>query len=172
MSQSIYEVAVPTLLKAFDNLAVVLDKGRAHAEQEKIEPSVLLNMRLYPNMFPLTRQVQIASDTAKGAVARLAGVEPPKFEDNEANFADLKARLEKTQAFMRGFKAAQLEGSESRQVVLKFPSRTLTFKNGWDYLLNFVFPNVYFHTTTTYDILRHGGVPVGKGDFLGAVGNS
>ena len=172
MSQSIYEVAVPTLLKAFDNLAVVLDKGRAHAEQEKIEPSVLLNMRLYPNMFPLTRQVQIASDTAKGAVARLAGVEPPKFEDNEANFADLKARVEKTQAFMRDFKAAQLEGSESRPIVLKFPSRTLTFKNGWDYLLNFVFPNVYFHTTTTYDILRHGGVPVGKGDFLGAVGNS
>ena len=172
MSQSIYEVAVPTLLKAFDNLAVVLEKGRAHAEQEKIEPSVLLNMRLYPNMFPLTRQVQIASDTAKGAVARLAAIEPPKFEDNEANFADLKARVEKTQAFMRGFKAAQLEGSESRQVVLKFPSSTLTFKNGWDYLLNFVFPNVYFHTTTTYDILRHGGVPVGKGDFLGAVGNS
>ncbi len=172
MSQSIYEVAIPTLLKAFDNLAVVLDKGRAHAEQEKIEPSVLLNMRLYPNMFPLTRQVQIASDTAKGAVARLAGVEPPKFEDNESSFADLKARVEKTQAFVRSFKAAQLEGSESRPVIIKFPSRTLTFKNGWDYLLTFVLPNVFFHSTTTYDILRHAGVPVGKGDFLGAVGNS
>jgi uncharacterized protein len=172
MSQSIYEVTVPTLLKAFDNLAVVLDKGHAHAEQEKIEPAVLLNMRLYPNMFPLTRQVQIASDTAKGAVARLAGVEPPKFEDNESSFAELKARVEKTQAFVRGFKAAQLESAESRAVIIKFPSRTLTFKNGWDYVLTFVFPNVFFHSATAYDILRHCGVPVGKGDFLGAVGNS
>ncbi len=159
-------------MKAFDNLAVVLEKGRAHAEQEKIEPSVLLNMRLYPNMFPLTRQVQIASDTAKGAVARLAGVEPPKFEDNESSFAEIKARVEKTQAFVRGFKAAQLEASESRPVVLKFPSRTLTFKDGWDYLLTFVLPNVFFHSATAYDILRHAGVPVGKGDFLGSVGNS
>src|SRR5579862_2824044 len=133
MSQSIYEVTVPTLLKAFDNLAVVLDKGRAHAEQEKIEPAVLLNMRLYPNMFTLTRQVQIASDTAKGAVARLAGVEPPKFDDNEASFAELLTRIERTQTFMRSFKAAQLEASETRAVVLKFPSRTLNFKNGWDY---------------------------------------
>lgn len=172
MSQSIYEVTVPTLLRAFDNLAVILDKGRAHAEQEKIEPSVLLNMRLYPNMFPLTRQVQIASDTAKGALARLAAVEPPKFEDNETSFAELLARVEKTQAFVRGFKAVQLEPSETRPVVLKFPSRSLNFKNGWDYLLTFVFPNVYFHITTAYDILRHGGVPVGKGDYLGAVGNS
>jgi uncharacterized protein len=131
-----------------------------------------LNMRLYPNMFPLTRQVQITSDTAKGAVARLAGVEPPKFEDNEASFAELKARIEKTQAFVRGFKPAQLEASESRPVVIKFPNRTLTFKNGWDYLLTFVFPNVFFHSTATYAILRHGGVPVGKGDFLGSVGNS
>jgi uncharacterized protein len=172
VSQSIYEVTVPTLLRAFDNLAVILDKGRAHAEQEKIEPSVLLNMRLFPNMFPLTRQVQIASDTAKGALARLAAVEPPKFEDNETSFAELLTRVEKTQTFVRSFKAAQLEASETRPVVLKFPSRTLNFKNGWDYLLTFVFPNVYFHTATAYDILRHGGVPVGKGDFLGAVGNS
>jgi hypothetical protein len=170
MSQSIYEATVPTLLKALDNLAVVLDKGRAHAEQEKIEPAVLLNMRLYPNMFALTRQVQIASDTAKGAVARLAGVEPPKFEDNESSFAELKARIEKTQAFVRGFKPAQLEGSESRAVVLKFPNLTLTFKNGWDYLLTFVLPNVFFHSTTAYDILRHSGVPVGKADFLGSIG--
>src|SRR5579862_8521883 len=160
MSQSIYEVAVPTLLKAFDNLAVVLDKGRAHAEQEKIEPAVLLNMRLYPNMFPLTRQVQIASDTAKGAVARLAAVEPPKFEDTESSFAELLARVEKTQSYVRSFKAAQLEPAETRPVVLKFPNSTLSFKNGWDYLLNFVFPNLYFHSTTTYDILRHCGVPV------------
>jgi len=172
MSQSIYEVTVPTLLKAFDNLAVVLDKGRAHAEQEKIEPAVLLNMRLYPNMFTLTRQVQIASDTAKGALARLAVVEPPKFEDNEASFAELLVRVEKTQTFVRTFKAAQIEPSEGRPVVIKFPSRTLNFKNGWDYVLTFVFPNLYFHCTTAYDILRHCGVPVGKGDFLGAVGNS
>lgn len=172
MSQSIYEVTVPTLLRAFDNLAVVLDKGRAHAEQEKIEPSVLLNMRLYPSMFPLTRQVQIASDTAKGGMARLAGVEAPKFEDNEASFGELAARIEKTQAFVRSFKPAQLEASESRAVVIKFPNRTLNFKNGWDYLLTFVLPNVYFHSTTTYAILRHCGVPVGKADFLGAIGNN
>jgi hypothetical protein len=122
-------------------------------------------------MFPLTRQVQIASDTAKGGVARLAAVEPPKFDDNESSFVELQARVEKTQAFMRGFKAAQLEPSENRPVVLKFPSRTLNFKNGWDYLLSFVFPNVYFHSAATYAILRHGGVPVGKADFLGSIGN-
>lgn len=170
MSQSIYEVTVPTLVRSLDNLAVVLDKGRAHAEQEKIEPAVLLNMRLYPNMFTLTRQVQIASDTAKGCLARLAATEPPKFEDNEASFAELAARIEKTRAFIRGFQPRQLEASESRAIVLKFPSRSLNFKNGWDYLLTFVLPNVYFHCTTAYDILRHAGVPVGKADFLGAVG--
>jgi uncharacterized protein len=171
MSQSIYEVSVPPMLRALRNLAVVLEKGRAHAEQEKIDPAVLLNMRLYPNMFPLTRQVQIVSDTAKGCVARLAGVEPPKFEDNEASFAELQARIEKTEAYLTGIRAQQLEGSEARPVVLKFPSRSLTFKNGWDYLLSFALPNVYFHCTTAYAILRHGGVPVGKGDYLGAVGN-
>ena len=172
MSQSIYEVCVPTLLRALGNLAVVLDKGRAHAEQEKIDPTVLLNMRLYPNMFPLTRQVQIVSDTAKGCIGRLADVEIPKFEDNESSFADLSARIEKTAAFVRGFKPQQLEASESRAVVLKFPNRSVNFKNGWDYLLTFALPNLYFHCTTAYAILRHGGVPVGKMDFLGAVGNS
>jgi hypothetical protein len=171
MSQSIYEASVPTLLRALGNLAVVLEKGRAHAEAEKIEPAVLLNMRLYPNMFTLTRQVQIASDTAKGCVARLADVEIPKFEDNEASFAELAARIEKTSAFVRGFQPKQLNEADTRPVVIKFPNRSLTFKNGWDYLLTFVLPNVYFHSTTAYAILRHCGVAVGKSDFLGAVGD-
>ncbi len=170
MSQSIYEVSVPTLQRALRNLSVILEKGRAHAEHEKIEPAVLLNMRLYPNMFPLTRQVQIMSDTAKGCVARLAGVDAPKFEDNEASFADLQARIEKTEAYVRSFRPQQFESSEVQPVVIKFPSRTLTFKNGWDYLLTFVLPNVYFHCTATYALLRHAGVPVGKSDFLGAIG--
>lgn len=170
MSQSIYEASIPTLLLALDNLAVVLAKGRAHAEQEKIEPAVLLNMRLFPNMFPLTRQVQICSDISKGCAARLAGVEPPKYEDNEASFAELAARIEKTQGFLRGFQPKQFEASDSRPVVIKLPNRALNFKSGWDYLLTFVLPNVYFHSTATYSILRHAGVPVGKADFLGPIG--
>lgn len=170
MSQSIYDVTVPTLLRAINNLAAVLDKGRSHAESEKIDPSALLTMRLYPDMFPLTRQVQIASDNAKGCVARLAQVEPPKYEDNESSFAELRARLEKTAAYLESIQPRQLEGADERPVVLKFPQRSLNFRNGWDYLLTFALPNVYFHCTTAYDLLRHAGVKVGKGDFLGAVG--
>src|SRR5262249_45483409 len=122
-------------------------------------------------MFTLTRQVQIASDTAKGCVARLADVEIPKFEDNETSFAELAARIEKTSAFVRSFQPKQLNEADTRPVVIKFPNRSLNFKSGWDYLLTFALPNVYFHCTTAYAILRHGGVPIGKMDFLGTVGN-
>jgi uncharacterized protein len=170
MSQSIYDVTVPTFIRALNCLAAVLDKGRAHAESEKIDPAVLLTMRLYPDMFPLTRQVQIASDNAKGCVARLAQQEPPKYEDGEASFADLRVRLENTVGYLKSVSPRSLEGAGERPVVLKFPHRTLNFASGWEYLLAFALPNVYFHCTTAYDILRHSGVRVGKGDFLGAVG--
>jgi hypothetical protein len=170
MSLSIHEASVPVLARALSNLAGVVDKGRLYAESEKIEPAVLLGMRLYPNMFAFTRQVQVVSDTAKGCMARLASVEPPKFADTETSFAELKERLEKTLAFVNGFKPQQLEGADSRPVVLKFPTNTLNFKNGWDYLLTFVLPNIYFHSATAYDILRHGGVKLAKSDFLGSIG--
>ncbi|HEX4023285.1 MAG TPA: DUF1993 domain-containing protein [Steroidobacteraceae bacterium] len=169
MSLSIYDVCIPTFTRALGNLAAVLEKGRAHAEAEKIEPSALLGMRLYPDMLPLTYQVRIASDNAKGCVARLAQIEPPKFADDESSFAELHQRLEKTIDFVKGIQPRQLEGSESRPIELKFPQRTLSFKTGLDYFTSFALPNVYFHCTTAYDILRHGGVKIGKSDFIGPV---
>jgi hypothetical protein len=171
MSLSIHDASVPVLVRALTNLGAVLEKGRLHAESEKIDPAILLGMRLYPNMFSLTRQVQVVSDGAKGCMARLAAVEAPKFEDTESSFEQLKQRVDKTLAFVKGFEARQLEGADSRPVVVKFPNGALNFKNGWDYLLTFVLPNVYFHSSTAYDILRHAGVKLGKGDFLGQVGS-
>jgi uncharacterized protein len=170
MNQPIYDVTVPTLIRALNNLAGFLDKARSHAESEKIDPSALLTMRLYPDMFPLTKQVQIATDNAKGCVARLAQQEAPKFEDNESSFPELRARLEKTVGYIKSVDPRAFDGAGDRPVVLKFPHRTLNFHSGWEYLLAFALPNVYFHCTTAYDILRHGGVKIGKGDFLGAVG--
>jgi hypothetical protein len=172
MSLSIHDASVPVLARVLTNLGAVLEKGRLHAESEKLDPAILLGMRLYPNMFALTRQVQVVSDAAKGGMARLAAVEPPKFEDTEASFEELKQRIDKTLAFVKGFEARQLEGAESRAVVVKFPNGGVTFKNGWDYLLTFVLPNVFFHSATAYDILRHAGVKLGKSDFLGHIGNS
>ena len=168
MSQSFYDASIPTLLQALANLSVVLDKGAAHAEAEKIDAAVFLSARLYPDMFPLTKQVQIASDQAKGGAARLAGVEPPKFADMENSFPELKARVERTTAFLHSIERGQLEGAGERAVVIKQPQRTLSFPNGWVYLLQYVLPNVFFHSATTYDILRHSGVKLGKRDFLGA----
>jgi uncharacterized protein len=170
MNQPIYDVTVPTLIRALNNLAGVLDKARTHAENDKIEPAALLTMRLYPDMFPLTRQVQIASDTAKGGVARLVQQEAPKYEDNESSFPELRARLEKTVGYLKSIEPRAFEGAGERPVVLKFPQRSLNFSSGWDYLLGFVLPNVFFHSATTYDILRHGGVKIGKSDFLGPIG--
>jgi hypothetical protein len=172
MSLSIHEATVPVLARVLTNVAGIVDKGRLYAESEKIEPAVLLGMRLYPNMFAFTRQVQVVSDTAKGCMARLAAVEPPKYDDTESSFAELKERVQKTLAFVNGFQPQQLEGAGSRPVVLKFPTNTLTFKNGFDYLFSFVLPNVYFHSATAYDILRHAGVKLAKSDFLGSIGNN
>lgn len=171
MSLSIHDASVPVLARALTNLSGVLEKGRLHAESEKVDPAILLGMRLAPNMFSLTRQVQVVSDGAKGCMARLATVEAPKYEDTESSFEQLKQRIDKTLAFVKGFDAQKLEGADSRAVVLKFPNGAVTFKNGWDYLLTFVLPNLYFHSTTAYDILRHAGVKLAKSDYLGNIGS-
>jgi hypothetical protein len=158
------------LARALGNLVGIVDKGSLYAESEKIDPSILLGMRLYPNMFAFARQIQVATDTAKGCMARLAVVEAPKFPDTEASFAELKQRLEKTLTYVKGFQASQLEGADSRPVVLKFPTNTLNFSSGFDYLFSFVLPNVHFHSSMAYGILRHAGVKLAKSDFLGNIG--
>jgi len=166
MSISMYQVSVPVLVRALTNLRSVLQKGEAHAEAKKFKPEVLLNDRLAPDMLPLTRQVQIVTDQAKGSSARLAGAEVPKYEDTEATFAELYARIDKTLAFIKGFKPEQIDGSEARDITLPSQRGPLEFK-GQAYLLYFVLPNVYFHCTTAYAILRHNGVELGKMDFIG-----
>ena len=166
MSISMYQTSVPVFIRALSNLRNVLAKGEAFAEAKKIKPEVLLNDRLCVDMFPLTRQVQIASDMAKGCAARLAGVDVPKYDDNEASFADLHARIEKTVAFLKTFKPEQIDGSEGRDITLPSPRGNMEFK-GQEYLLGFVTPNLYFHCTTAYAILRHNGVELGKMDFIG-----
>lgn len=166
MPFSMYQVSVPLFARGLNNLAGILRRGEAHAEAKNIEPSVLLAARLYPDMFPLSRQVQVASDTARGCVARLAGMEPPAYDNNEKIFGELLARIEKTLAYINGFKAAQIDGSEERSVTHKMRSGDRTF-TGQDYLLGFAQPNFYFHVTTAYDILRHCGVELGKRDYLG-----
>ncbi len=170
MSFSMSKASLPALEIGLNALSGVLDKAQAFATAKKVDPSVLLATRLCPDMFALTRQVQIVSDTAKGAAARLAGVEAPKFEDTEASFAELKTRLDKTAGFLKGIDQGRFQGADTRPIELKFPSVTLNFPNGWNYLMAFALPNLYFHSATTYDILRHNGVKLGKPDFLGAVG--
>jgi len=166
MNISMYQASVPVFIRVLENLAAILEKTAAHAEARKIDPAVLLASRLYPDMFPLVKQVQIAADAAKGGAARLAQVEPPAYEDNEATLADLVARLRKTVAWLRTLEAGQIDGSEDRTVTWKTRTATKTMQ-GMPYLLNHVLPNLYFHIATTYAILRHNGVEIGKGDFLG-----
>jgi hypothetical protein len=161
-----YSASIPVLVRMLGNLSAILDKAAAHAEAKKIDPQVFLSARLAPDMFALTRQVQIAGDMAKGCAARLAGLEVPSYEDSETSFPELKERIAKTVAFMQSIRPEQLDGSDERTIVLKMRSGELTF-NGHDYLLGFVLPNFYFHVTTAYDILRHNGVEIGKMDFLG-----
>jgi hypothetical protein len=148
------------------NLDNVLKKAEADCEARKIDPGVLANARLAPDMFPLVRQVQILTDQAKGGASRLAGLEPPKWPDEEKTFADLHARLAKAIAYLKTFKPAQFDGADTRQIELKFPNASFSFV-GKDYLLTNLLPNFYFHYTTAYAILRHNGVQVGKGDYLG-----
>jgi hypothetical protein len=167
MQISMYEALVPTADRMLRNLSAILDKGAAFAEAKKVDPAVLLNGRLAPDMFALTRQVQIACDMVKGAAARLSGNEIPKYDDNEASFDDLKARIAKTLAFVNSIDAARFANSEDRDILLQMRTGELRFK-GLSYLRDFVLPNMYFHITTTYAILRHNGVELGKPDFIGA----
>ena len=166
MTISMYQASAPLFERMLGNLVVILEQGATHAAARKIEPSVFVNARLSPDMFTLAKQVQIAADMAKGCMARLAGQEPPKYEDNEATIPELVARINKTVAFIKTFTPAQIDGSEEKQIVIQMRSGPLEFK-GLPYLLHFVYPNFYFHVTTAYDILRHNGVEVGKMDFLG-----
>ena len=168
MSLSMYQASVPVLLRNLKNLSAVLAKGAANAEARKIDPSVFVNARLAPDMHPLSRQIQIATDSAKGAGARLAGIEVPSFEDNETTFADLQARLAKTIAFLETLKPAQIDDSEEKTITLKLGGREVSF-SGQNYLLNFALPNFWFHYTTAYAILRHNGVDIGKMDFMGGI---
>ena len=166
MQISMYQASVPCFVNVLTNLKAVLKKGEAHATAKKIDPSVFINARLYPDMFTLARQVQIASDQAKGCVSRLAGVEPPKYEDNEQSFAELYARIDKTIAHLQSFKPAQIDGSETRKIELKQRDTVRHFM-GLGYLLDYAYLHFFFHATTAYDILRHNGVEIGKGDFMG-----
>ena len=168
MQISMYRASVPVFARNLRNLIAILRKAEADAAERKIDPFVLLNYRLAPDMFPLTRQVQIATDMAKGCVSRLAGVEIPTYEDKEASFGELIARIEKCIAYLEGFKPGQIDGTEEKTVVLKRPSGDITLQ-GLPYLLDYVQPNVYFHCTTAYAILRHCGVAIGKKDFIGAI---
>ncbi len=166
MTLSMYQAAMPTFLQMLGSLSGVLTKADSFAAERKIEPAVLLGYRLAPDMWPLTRQVQAAGDFAKNTAARLAGQEPPKWEDNETSFPELQARIARTVAFVNGFTAAQIDGSETRAISIPLGGKPATF-TGQDYLLRFALPNFYFHCATAYDLLRHAGMPLGKRDFLG-----
>jgi uncharacterized protein len=163
---SIYDQMVPPFTQMLESLDKVLTKAEADATARKIDPQVFINGRLAPDMLPLKVQIQIMTDQCKGGASRLAGLEPPKWADDEASFADLHARVAKTIAHLKSFKPAQFDGAETRAIELKFPNATFNF-TGKDYLLKFVTPNFYFHYTTAYAILRHNGVQIGKADFIG-----
>jgi hypothetical protein len=168
MKLSMYEASIPLFLHTLENLKSILQKGAAHAEAKKFDASNLVNARLAPDMLNLARQVQIASDAAKGAAARLSGLEAPKFEDTETTFPELVARVDKTIDYLRGFNAAQFEGSEERTINITIPRGTLSFP-GVQFLRHWALPNFFFHVTTAYNLLRHNGVEIGKADFLGKV---
>jgi hypothetical protein len=166
MSLSIYQATIPALLHTLGALSKILDKTAAFCETRKIDPSVLVNYRLAPDMFPLSRQIQIMTDQAKGAAGRLTGSENPSFPDTETSLADLKARITKTIDYVQSFSPEAFDGAEDRAINFKAGSLDLSF-SGRDYAFKWVYPNFYFHATTTYNILRHCGVEVGKRDFLG-----
>ena len=161
-----YQASAPRFVNILKNLSAILDKAQAHAEAKKIDPTVFTSARLYPDMLAMARQVQIATDTAKSAMARLAGAEIPKYEDTEQTFAELKARIAKTIEFINTFKPAQIEGTDEKEVVIKLGGND-TKLTGMQYLLGHAHPNFYFHVTTAYDILRHNGLEIGKSDFIG-----
>ena len=166
MSMTMHDQLVGVFSEMLANLDKVLTKAETDCETRKIDPEVYLHGRLAPDMLPLVRQVQIMSDQAKNGASRLAGLEPPKWADDEKTFADLHARVHKTIAHLKAFQPGQFDGAETRAIELKFPNATVNFV-GEDYFLKFVVPNFYFHYTTAYAILRHNGVQIGKRDFLG-----
>ena len=166
MKISMHQASAPRFANTLRNLSSILEKAQAHAEAKKLDPTTLPASRLIADMFPLSRQVQIACDTAKGAVARLAGVEIPKHEDTEQTFPELKARIAKTLDFIESVPADKVDGSEERDVVLKMRGQDVKY-NGLQYLLGHALPNFYFHVVTAYDILRSNGVELGKRDYIG-----
>ena len=168
MKISMHAMSVDVFTHALGNLSAFLEKGQAHATQRKFEPAVLLASRLAPDMLPLTRQVQIACDVAKNGVARLAGQEPPRFPDTEASFEELHARIARTLDYLKGVPASALEGAETRDIKVPTRDGTLEFK-GLEFLQHWAIPNVFFHVTTAYAILRHNGVELGKMDYIGSI---
>jgi hypothetical protein len=166
MTISMYQASVPRFVNILGNLSGILDKAQAHVDARKLDPASLTAYRLFPDMLPMAKQVQIACDTAKGAVARLAGVEIPVYEDNEKTLAELKARIAKTVAFIQTLTPAQIDGTEDKAIVIKRGDKETHYK-GMQFLLGHALPNFYFHVTTAYNILRHNGVEIGKRDYLG-----
>jgi len=167
MSNDLYQASVPQFLRMLGNLKTILEKAAAHAAAKKIDESALLDARLFPDMFPLTRQVQIASDFTRGTAARLSGSEPPAVEDNEKSFAELIASVDAAAASVRRIPAAKFEGAQDRKIMRKVRGVERTF-SGTDYLYMYSLPNFYFHVAIAHGILRHNGVEIGKRDFLGA----
>ena len=168
MTISMYQASVPVFVKGLTNLKAILEKAAAHAQAHKIDETVFVTARLYPNMLPLAKQIQIASDFARGTTARLAGAETPSWEDNEKTLADLIARVDKTLDYVKPFTAAQIDGSEGKAITRTVRGQPKTF-TGINYLLQYALPNFYFHSATAYAILRHNGVELGKADFLGSL---
>jgi uncharacterized protein len=168
MTISMFQASVPAFVRGLTNLRAILEKAAAHAQAHKIDDTVFVTARLYPNMLPLSKQIQIASDFARGTAARLAGVEPPSMEDNEKTLADLIARVDRTLDYVQPFTAAQIDGSEGRTITRQVRGQPRTF-TGLNYLLQYALPNFYFHSATAYAILRHNGVEIGKADFLGSL---
>ena len=167
MTISMYQASVPAFVRALNNLAAILEKGAAHAQARKVDEAVLLGSRLFPDMLPLTKQVQLASDSAKSGAGRLAGAEFPAFEDKEATFQELVQRIRKTVTYLESLRPEQIDGSEDKTVSWQTRSSTKSMQ-GLPYLMYHVLPNVHFHVTTAYAILRHNGIEIGKKDFLGA----
>lgn len=166
MSITMYQASIPRFVNILGNLSAILDKAEAHAVARKLDPTALTSFRLYPDMLPMTAQVQIACDAAKGVAARLAGVPIPAFEDNETTLMDLKARIEKTIGFLKTISAQQVDGTEEKAIVIKRGEKETHYK-GMQFLLGHAVPNFYFHVATTYNILRHNGIDIGKRDYLG-----
>jgi uncharacterized protein len=166
---SMSNASIPVFEISLNALSALLDKAEAHAEAKKIDPTTLLNARLFPDMFALTRQVQSACDQAKNGGARLAGIDPPRYEDTEKTIPELKARIAKTVAFVKSLDAKKIDASADREITFPLGSTNKGHMKGADYLNHFVLPNFYFHATTAYDILRHNGIEIGKRDFFGAI---